>query len=74
MGTALVIGLIVIAIALFLAARKGHLSNETLQTLANIAAIVALIAAAAVFVIPSAVSPESALPRPDSMDDSLCIL
>jgi len=58
MGTAVAVGLIVIATALFLAVRKGWINNETLQTLANIAGIVALLAAAIAFVILPSSSPE----------------
>jgi hypothetical protein len=59
MGTLVFIGLLLVAVALFLA--KRWISDTNLQRLANAAAAVAAIAAAIVFVIPTA-SPKSPTP------------
>lgn len=61
MGITTTISLLTIAVVLFLATRRGWFSNETLQTVANIATIVALLAAVAVFIIPT---PQSQGPLP----------
>lgn len=54
MGTIAFISLLVLSFVLFGLVRKGLINDQTLQTLANIAAIVALIAAALVFIVPAA--------------------
>lgn len=58
MGTSVFIGLLVIAVVLFLAVQKNWISDKTLQRWANVTTVVALIAAAIVFVVPTATSPE----------------
>lgn len=75
MGTSVTIVLVLLAVLLFLAAKQGWIHNETLQTGANVAAIIALIAAIAVFVVPMPSSPESLSEKsnstlPESIDDS----
>jgi len=55
MGALVSVGLGLLAFALFFAARKRWIGNDTLQTLANIGAIVALAAAILIFVVPAAV-------------------
>lgn len=57
-GIVVVIGLIIIAVTLFLFVQKGWISNSTLQILANIAGVVALIAAVAMFIVPPSILPE----------------
>ena len=52
MGVITAIVLLVIAMALFFAARKGFVDNRTLQIIADVATIVALLAAVLVFIIP----------------------
>jgi hypothetical protein len=55
MGWLTAIILLLISVGLFVAVRKKIISNKTLEILANIAAIVAFLAAAAVFIIPPAI-------------------
>lgn len=59
MGTVTVVGLLLLSIVLLVSARKRWINSETLQTLANIAAIVALVAAALVFIVPAATPSDS---------------
>lgn len=61
MGTVAVIGLLLLSIILFVSVRKRWIDDKTLQTLANIAAIVALIGTALVFIVPAATQPTSTL-------------
>ena len=53
MATIVAVGLLVIAVILFLAVRKRWISGDTLKTLADIAGVLALIAAVAMFIVPS---------------------
>jgi hypothetical protein len=58
MGITVAVGLIVVATALFVAAKKKWIHSDTIQLGANIAAIVALLAAVALFVVPVATPTE----------------
>lgn len=60
MGNVTAIFLVLLALILFFAARKGWIHKETLEQLAYIAGIVALVAAILIFVIPAATSQSSA--------------
>jgi len=57
MGVVTAISLLVIAIVLFGAVKKGWISDRALQVCADIAGIVALLAAVAVFIVPPATPP-----------------
>jgi formylglycine-generating enzyme required for sulfatase activity len=65
MGAITAVTLIVLAIVLFVAVRKGWIRNTTLQTWADVATVVALIAAVAVFVVPI---PESSKSTPPTIE------
>lgn len=69
MGTLITIVLVMLAISLFLAAKQGWIHNETLQTGANVAAIIAVIAAIAVFIVPTP-APTEFLPDQDDSNSS----
>ncbi|MGB0387793.1 MAG: hypothetical protein ACPGWR_23490, partial [Ardenticatenaceae bacterium] len=58
MGIAVIIGLLIVGILLFVANRRGSLHNDTLQTLVNITAIVAVLAGVIQFVVPLATEDE----------------
>jgi len=71
MATIVAVGLLIIAVILFLAVRKRWISGDTLKTLADIAGVLALIAAVAMFIVPSPTlhepTSESRTPRPESV-------
>jgi len=62
MGIAVSIALILVAVILFLAVRKGLLHDNTLDTWAKIGGVIAMLAAVLVFVIPTAPSPAAVSP------------
>jgi hypothetical protein len=70
MSSILIVGLVIIAVALFVSVQKGWISDNTLQRLANIAGILALIAAAAVFIVPAPITP----PKPTEVPSNLEIV
>jgi len=59
MGKITFLGLLLLALLLFVAAKRRWVGREALQTLANVSGVVALVAAALVFVIPSPVQENS---------------
>jgi hypothetical protein len=71
MGIAAFVFLLIIAIVLFLAARKGWIDDRTVQAWAGIGSMIAMLAAMMLFVIPAAtpieVSPSTSAPLDDAI-------
>lgn len=59
MGLGVIISLVIIAVVLFLAVKQGWISDRTFNITIGVAGVVGALAAAAVFIIPPAISSES---------------